>query len=158
MDYTFVSSSHEETIRLGRLFGASLGPGAVIGLVGDLGAGKTCFVKGVAVGLCDIPESEVTSPTFTIMQEYEAAVPLYHFDAYRLSGSSELENIGFDDYIGGDGACLIEWSDRIEDALPQDMICIRIDFVKEDRRRFVFTAAGAQHEAMLETFMHKLDL
>ncbi len=99
--------------------GAQLSAGCVIGLVGDLGAGKTCFIKGLAEGLNNTPASEVTSPTFTILQEYPGPVPLYHFDAYRLSGSHDLEAIGFEDYVGTDGVAVIEWADRISDALPE---------------------------------------
>ena len=128
--------------------------GSVIGLVGDLGAGKTCFIKGVACGISNTDENEVTSPTFTILQEYGGEVPLYHFDAYRLSGVEDLEDIGFDDYIGGSGVTVVEWADRISSAFPEDYLLINVDILGENKRSFVFSASGLKHEKILEQFQN----
>ena len=106
-EFSFLSGSSSETVRRGGTLGACLAAGSVVGLTGDLGAGKTCFIKGIAAGLNNTPESDVTSPTFTILQEYPGPVPLYHFDAYRLSGSADLEAIGFEDYVSGDGVAVM---------------------------------------------------
>ena len=156
-DFSFSSCSSQETIARGRQLGLIVPAGSVIGLIGELGAGKTCFIKGLAEGLNNTPADEVTSPTFTILQEYPGPVPLYHFDAYRLFGSSDLEAIGFDDYIEGDGVAVIEWADRIEDALPEEMILITLTHVSENERRFFCKASGAGPTRILALFMNSLE-
>ena len=152
MELTFISRSYQDTIKSGIVLGKVLMPGCVIGLIGELGAGKTCFVKGIAYGINGIPESEVTSPTFTILQEYEGNIPFYHFDAYRLSGIGDLETVGFDDYIGGEGATVIEWADRIRGALPGECLLVFIDFINEYERRFTCKASGKLHMEVLKRF------
>lgn len=152
IEFTCSSRSREETIALGRRLGAFLKAGCVIGLTGDLGAGKTCFIKGIAEGLNNTPADEVTSPTFTILQEYPGTIPLYHFDAYRLCGSSDLDAVGFDDYVGTDGVAVIEWADRISDALPAEMIMISIGQVSENERCLCFTADAGNHCRILSLF------
>jgi tRNA threonylcarbamoyladenosine biosynthesis protein TsaE len=156
LEFTFSSRSDRETVDLGRRLGGFLKAGCTIGLIGDLGAGKTCFIKGMAEGLNNTPADEVTSPTFTILQEYPGAVPLYHFDAYRLCGSSDLEAIGFNEYIGGDGVAVIEWADRISDALPPEAIIIRIDWRSEHERLFTCVSRGAQHRGLISAFCDSL--
>jgi tRNA threonylcarbamoyladenosine biosynthesis protein TsaE len=151
-EFSFFSRSSSRTIELGKLLGAHLSAGCVIGFVGELGAGKTCFIKGIAEGLNNTPESEVTSPTFTILQEYPGPVTLYHFDAYRLSGSHDLEAIGFEDYVGADGVAVIEWADRIQDALPDEALLITIEVVSENERRFTCRATGKNHCDILASF------
>ncbi len=122
----FESSSSEETFRLGEVIGAKLRPGTVICLHGDLGVGKTVFVKGVAKGLgIDEP---VCSPTFTILQEYrEGRIPLFHFDVYRIEDPEEMYEIGFEEYLFGDGVCLIEWACRIEELIPAGAVSLTIE-------------------------------
>lgn len=116
----------EETLQIGRLIGKSAAEGEVYALIGDLGVGKTVFTKGFAEGL-GITEP-VNSPTFTILQIYEEGrIPLYHFDVYRIEEPEEMEEIGFDEYIDGDGVCLIEWAGRIEELLPDDVIVVFIE-------------------------------
>jgi len=156
MEFTFISHSHEQTIALGRAFGALLRPGCVVGLTGDLGAGKTCFMKGIAYAINKVPESDVTSPTFTILQEYEGPVPLYHFDAYRLSDAGDLDAVGFEDYISGEGIAVIEWADRIATALPDDHILMTITVRSEHERIFTCTAGGRRSVALAEQFYHNL--
>lgn len=120
------SSSPEETYRFGSAIAENISPGAVITLGGDLGAGKTVFTKGFAHGL-GISEL-VTSPTFTILQEYRGGrIPLYHFDAYRIEDPDEMAEIGFDEYINGEGVCIIEWAEMIREILPPDVIGITIE-------------------------------
>ncbi len=157
MRFSFSTNSHEESINAGRFLGEELEAACVIGLVGDLGAGKTCFVKGIAGGLNNIPEREVTSPTFTILQEYDGRIPLYHFDAYRLGGTNDLVDIGFDDYVEGPGVSVIEWADNITDAIPEERLLIDIELVGENSRRFNCCAEGVKHEAVLEKFRKKLE-
>ncbi|MBO4398893.1 MAG: tRNA (adenosine(37)-N6)-threonylcarbamoyltransferase complex ATPase subunit type 1 TsaE [Lachnospiraceae bacterium] len=121
----FETYSAEETFRLGEMTGGKLKPGAVLCLDGDLGVGKTVFVKGVAKGL-GIAEP-VVSPTFTILQEYrEGRIPLYHFDVYRIEDPEEMYEIGFDDYLYGEGVCLIEWAKRVTELIPEGAIRITI--------------------------------
>ena len=118
--------SEKETIELAKKMGREAKSGEVYCLEGDLGCGKTVFTSGFAKGL-DIEEA-ICSPTFTIVQEYEGPkMPLYHFDVYRISDSYEMDEIGFDDYVYGDGVCLIEWASRIEDIIPEKAKHITIE-------------------------------
>ena len=136
------SDSEAGTRELGCALAPVLTPGDVISLTGDLGAGKTRFVQGVATGLgIDEP---VTSPTFTIMKVYEGRLPLYHFDAYRLHKLAELEAIGYEEYFFGDGATIIEWGDKIREALPADHLRLEIhrDIGDVERRLFIVEASG----------------
>ena len=116
----------QETFEVGKKIGENARPGQIYTLTGDLGAGKTVFTQGVAAGL-GITEP-ISSPTFTIIQEYESGrLPLYHFDVYRIGDIEEMEEIGYDDYFFGQGICLIEWADLIEEILPENLIKIRIE-------------------------------
>ena len=118
--------SPEETFSFGKWIGENAFPGQVSTLVGDLGVGKTVFTQGVAEGL-GITEP-VNSPTFTIIQEYESGrMPFYHFDVYRIGDIEEMEEIGYDDYFYGNGICLIEWANLIEEILPEHIIEITIE-------------------------------
>ena len=118
--------SPEETHALGKRLGAEAKPGDVYTLVGDLGVGKTVFTQGIAEGL-GITEA-VNSPTFTILQVYEEGrLPLYHFDVYRIGDVEEMDEIGYEDYFYGDGVCLIEWANLIEEILPEKYTEIRIE-------------------------------
>ena len=118
--------SPEDTFSFGKWIGENALAGQVYTLVGDLGVGKTVFTKGVAAGL-EITEP-VNSPTFTIIQEYESGrMPFYHFDVYRIGDIEEMEEIGYDDYFYGNGICLIEWANLIEEILPEDRIQITIE-------------------------------
>lgn len=157
LEFSFSSPHSSRTVDLGRRLGSCLEAGCVIGLIGELGAGKTCFIKGLAEGLNNTPADEVTSPTFTILQEYPGAVPLYHFDAYRLGGSGDLEAIGFDEYIGTDGVAVIEWADRISDALPEEMLKIVIEQPSENERLFACRASGAGAVRSAALFKSLLD-
>ena len=123
---TIETHSAEETFRLGEELGQKARPGQVYCLNGDLGVGKTVLTQGFAAGLGI--EGPVSSPTFTILQEYtEGRIPLYHFDVYRLAEAEELDEIGFDDYLNGDGVCLIEWAERFPETIPAEAGEIRIE-------------------------------
>lgn len=118
--------SPEETFRLGRKLGEAAIPGQVFTLNGDLGTGKTVFTQGFAKGLGI--EEPVNSPTFTIVQVYdEGRLPLYHFDVYRIGDIEEMEEVGFEDYVMGDGVSLIEWADLIREILPEKRTAVRIE-------------------------------
>nr|WP_303192269.1 tRNA (adenosine(37)-N6)-threonylcarbamoyltransferase complex ATPase subunit type 1 TsaE [uncultured Blautia sp.] len=116
----------EETFEVGRTIGMNAKPGQIYTLTGNLGVGKTVFTQGVAAGL-GITEP-VNSPTFTIIQEYEdGRLPFYHFDVYRIGDLEEMEEIGYDDYFFGQGICLIEWAELIEEILPEKRIEVTIE-------------------------------
>lgn len=120
------TNSAEETFALGKALGEKASPGQIYTLDGDLGTGKTVFTQGVAAGL-GITEA-ISSPTFTIIQEYDTGrLPLYHFDVYRIGDIEEMEEIGYDDYFFGEGICLIEWADLIREILPEHVIRITIE-------------------------------
>ncbi len=109
----YISSSEKETEAIGRDFAAGLAPGAVCAFFGELGSGKTAFIRGMARGLgIDMP---VSSPSFNIVNEYPGKIPLFHFDMYRLASSDELFDIGWEDYLERGGICAVEWSERVED-------------------------------------------
>ena len=124
------TSSAEETFNEGKNFASRLNGGEVIALVGELGAGKTVFTKGLCKGLN--VNNPVISPTFTIANEYDADFKIYHFDAYRLSGSDDLSAIGIEDYMMGDGVCIIEWADKVKDVIPEDAMWIYFQHDKEN--------------------------
>ncbi len=127
------TNSARETFALGEKIGKSALPGQIYTLSGDLGVGKTVFTQGVAKGI-GISEP-VSSPTFTIVQEYEEGrMPFYHFDVYRIGDIEEMEEIGYDDYFFGEGICLIEWAELIQDILPEKRIRVTIE--KEPERGF----------------------
>ncbi len=120
----YLSHSVEETEVLGARLAAVLRPGDVVAYRGGLGAGKTAFTRGLARGLgC---QGRVASPTFTIVNEYDGTVPLFHFDMYRLDGSDELYDIGWEDYQSRNGVCAVEWSERVSDALPPDAVVVTL--------------------------------
>lgn len=136
----YISHSPEETEQAGCRLGQSLRPGAVVAFRGGLGMGKTAFTRGLARGIgC---RGRVTSPTFTIVNEYPGPLPLFHFDMYRLSGSDALFDIGWDDYLDRGGVCAVEWSENVSDALPPDTITVTIERHSENENWRVITITG----------------
>ena len=129
-----ISHSPTETLEFGRQLAAELQPGAVLALTGELGAGKTCLVKGIARGLG--VEQEVTSPTFTLIHEYRGGrLPLYHVDLYRLDSIEQAVGIGIEEYLPGDGVTVIEWAEKIESLLPPATKWLRLSLVNDTSRR-----------------------
>ena len=134
MTEKYILKNEQETMALGTKLAETLLPGTVITLTGDLGTGKTALTRAVARGLGI--SSPVTSPTFTIVQEYEGGrLPLYHFDVYRVHDEDELFEIGFDDYLHGDGVCMIEWADLAEELLPENTINLRLSYGEGENER-----------------------
>ena len=134
---TFISNSPEETFGLGRRWAAELRPGWVVGLIGDLGTGKTQLVKGIAAGLGIA--GTVTSPTFALLQEHDdGTLPLAHIDLYRLDSIQGLLDLGLDEYLYGDGLCVVEWADKARDLWPEERLDIRMERLDEDTRRLTF--------------------
>ncbi len=155
--FSVITSSPEQTWRIGELLGARLGAGDTVCLYGDLGAGKTSFSYGIALGL-EVRTQYITSPTFTFVNEYEGRVPFYHIDLYRLKDPAELENIGFDEYIESDGVTVIEWAERAEDDLPAEGLSIYLSYVDAKSREIGFLAEGERYEKILEELKQNLNL
>jgi tRNA threonylcarbamoyladenosine biosynthesis protein TsaE len=150
-----VSRSPQETRRLGALLGEVLGPGDVVALEGDLGAGKTVFAQGMGSGL-GVPD-EITSPTFTLIHEYLGRAPFYHVDLYRLSGEREAGVIGLEEYLGGDGVAAVEWSGRAPGLLPRDHLLVQLaPGAGAHQRRLRFGATGPRSAATLRAFAARL--
>ena len=131
-----VTHSASETIQLGKEFASGLQRRDVVALYGDLGSGKTQFAKGICLGLG--VRHQVTSPTFTILNEYvEGRYPVYHFDFYRLRSLEELTEIGFEEYLFGDGVCLVEWADIVESRLHMNRYDVKMDLGVDENERIV---------------------
>lgn len=130
----------EETYNLGVKIGTQLKSGDIVVLNGDLGAGKTHLTKGIAEGL-EVSDY-ITSPTFTIVNEYSGRLPLYHFDVYRIEDINEMYEIGFEEYIFGRGVSIIEWGDMIRELLPEGVIDVRINKLQEDERKITIDDKG----------------
>ena len=130
---TFISNSPDETESFGRQFAGSAKPGDVLALTGDLGSGKTQFVKGIAATLGS--KTTATSPTFTILHEYSGGrFPIYHFDFFRVEDRQSAERLGLDDYFFGDGLSVIEWADRFPELVPQNALWIVFETKSETQR------------------------
>lgn len=136
------------TTAFGRRLGELLFPGAVVALVGPLGAGKTHLVRAIAEGLGIADSRVVSSPTFVLLQEYEARLPIYHFDAYRLRGAEEFIELGVQEYFDGNGVCLVEWADRVEACLPRARLRITLDVMGETARHVVVESSGERYDAL----------
>lgn len=139
--------NEEKTREIGSRLGQLLTPKSVICLIGDLGAGKTTMTQSLAKSLG--VDDYITSPTFTIVNEYEGRIPLYHFDVYRIGSSEEMYDIGFDEYIDGDGVCIIEWANLIEDILPEEYLYIEMNY-KETGREMILTPKGEKYEEIVK--------
>lgn len=142
LDQEFTSSSPDETIALGKNFAAECKAGDVICLEGELGAGKTHFVKGMAEGL-GIARQEVHSPTFTLIDEYRGSKSLYHFDCYRMESPREALEIGAEEYFYGEGVSVIEWPNRIVPLIPPGAVWISIEVPDKKTRKFVIGKRGS---------------
>ena len=127
------------TEEFGRRLGETLTPNTVVALIGSLGAGKTHLSRAIAVGLGITNPAAVTSPTFALIHEYPARLPIFHFDAYRLANAAEFFDLGVTEYYTAGGVCLIEWADRVLEALPEKRLTIRLTTLDEMRRRLEMT-------------------
>lgn len=137
----------DQTRKIGYKLGKLLQPGSVICLIGDLGAGKTTMTQSLAQAL--EVDDYITSPTFTIVNEYEGRMPLYHFDVYRIGSSDEMYDIGYDEYINSDGVCIIEWANLIEDILPEEYLYIELRY-KEMGREMILNPIGKTYEKIVK--------
>jgi tRNA threonylcarbamoyladenosine biosynthesis protein TsaE len=139
------------TMAFGRRLAGLLFPGAVVALVGPLGAGKTQLVRAIAEGLGIADSRVVSSPTFVLIQEYTARLPIYHFDAYRLRSPEEFCDLGAHEYFEGTGVCLIEWADRVEACLPAEYLRIRLAVTGETTRRLLLEGLGETYAAIVRS-------
>ena len=150
MNYKYTSRCEEDTLELAENIESEKFPGMVICLNGELGSGKTVFVKGFAKAL-GIKET-ITSPTFSLVKEYhEGEMPLFHLDVYRMEDSNE--NIGLNDYLNQDGVCIIEWPEMIEEQLPEERLDVTIKVIDDDVRVFVFAPHGDQYEELCQAVL-----
>lgn len=147
------SDSPAATEALAAKVGQLLLPGDFISLCGELGAGKTRFASGIARGLGVDPAILVTSPTYTLLNIYQGRIPLYHFDLYRLSGDDDVVDLGFPDYFSGDGVCLVEWSERLKNELPQGRLEIFLSYLDESSRKIELLATSPRYAHLLELLL-----
>lgn len=147
-----LSDSPDSTEALACRLSQLLRPGDFISLHGELGAGKTKFAGGVARGLGVDPSHPVTSPTYTILNIYQGRIPLYHFDLYRLSGDDDVVDLGFSEYFYGNGICLVEWAERLQEELPKSRLAIWLRYIDDDRREIELTSTSPRFDRLLELF------
>jgi len=143
------TNSAKETEELGRRLAKKLVGKDIIGLSGELGSGKTTFVKGLAAGL-GIKKIEVSSPSFILMRKYKGRLPLYHFDLYRIKDSAEICDIGYEEFIFGDGVSAIEWADRMKPVLPKGYLNIRFRFINQNKRLIKFSGSNQRYRALIK--------
>jgi tRNA threonylcarbamoyladenosine biosynthesis protein TsaE len=148
-----VTRSPEETQGLGARIGELAAPGDIYLLSGPLGAGKTCFTQGIARGLGVI--EPVVSPSFVLVRELHGRLPLYHIDLYRLDDIEEIVELGLDEYLYGNGVCVIEWAEKGFGALPAEHLLFQIGYISENERRFKMTASGRRYQEMVSQLKKK---
>ncbi|RLA94806.1 MAG: tRNA (adenosine(37)-N6)-threonylcarbamoyltransferase complex ATPase subunit type 1 TsaE [Deltaproteobacteria bacterium] len=141
-EFTFKTFDYRETEKVGEILGSQLLPGDVIALIGELGTGKTCFTRGLAFGLGIDRNVPIVSPSFTIINEYPGAVPLYHFDFYRLNNLSEVLDLGYEEYFFGKGVTVIEWGEKVESILPEEHLKVKFYFQDDNVREIKIKGYG----------------
>jgi len=140
----------QATLEFGELLGKYLMAGDVVALIGDLGTGKTQLAKGLARGVGVPEEYCITSPTYTIVNEYQGRTPLYHLDLYRLEGNSDLENLGYEEYFEGRGVTVIEWAEKISHLLPENRMEVHISYLGNDVREFEIIGFGDHYGKIVD--------
>ena len=150
-----ISRSPEETISIGEVIGEKLEPGDVIALIGELGAGKTCLTQGLAHGLGVGARWRITSPTFTLINEYPGRVPVVHMDIYRLSGAGDLAEMGYEEYFFGGNVVIIEWAEKIREILPEHTIYLEIDYVDETSRAIRISGKPERSEKIISALKER---
>ncbi len=147
-----ISTSAEETFEFGRQLGTMLQSGDLVGFTGDLGAGKTVCIQGIAVGLEVHDRKAVTSPTYTLIHEYQGRIPIYHFDVYRLAQEDDLHDLGYEEYFYGNGVTLIEWADRIRSFLPDEHLAVHLLIQSNQTRCIHLYAYGEHYQQIVQSF------
>ena len=149
------SQAPRETEQIGSLLGSMLAEGDIIALCGELGTGKTTFVRGIARGM-GLEEAEVASPSFTLVNEYEGPLRLFHIDLYRLEDEKDLIGIDYEEYLKGDGVVVIEWANRIPQAVPHDALWITLRYLGAECREIMLQAQGDRYKVMIEELQRKV--
>ncbi len=144
------SNSAQDTIALGRKIGSRLKEGDVVGLIGELGTGKTWLTKGIALGLGVDSEDIVTSPSFTLVNVYEGRLPIYHMDVYRLADAADITSAGLDEYFFMEGVTILEWADRCIELLPPQHLKVTISFVDQTSRDIVLSGSSSRAVEIIE--------
>jgi tRNA threonylcarbamoyladenosine biosynthesis protein TsaE len=152
---TITSHTPRQTEEIGSLLGSMLAKGDVVALAGELGTGKTTLVRGIARGI-GLEEGEVASPSFTLVNEYEGPLRLFHIDLYRLADARELIAIDYEEYLQADGVVVIEWADRLPQAIPADALWITLRYLGTERREIVLRAEGDRYKMMIEELQRKV--
>jgi len=148
MNLTIITKSPEETKNLGKEVSKLTKPGDLLAFYGELGAGKTCFIQGISQGLK--VKDYVTSPSFTIINEYQGKIPIYHFDLFRLNNAEEILEFSYEEYFYGEGLTVIEWAEKIEQLLPKEHLEIEIKFKDRYQRTISFIPQGDRFNKFLE--------
>ena len=157
MDHVeIISHSPQETILLAKQITKGLKPGSILCLFGNLGSGKTTFVKGLAEGL-NVDAKKVNSPTFVFMNHYEGKVPLYHFDLYRIENSKEMGILGYEEFVYGHGIAVIEWAQKMEQLLPKEYLGVWLEHQGEQTRRLRLEAKGKNYIGVINKLKHSLN-
>lgn len=154
-EFTITADSPAATQALGRHLASLLQPGDLIALEGNLGAGKTFLTQEVCAGL-GVDREQVGSPTFVLIQEYDGRLPIFHMDCYRLADVDEFLELGVDEILGGNGVCLIEWADRVAEALPADRLTIRIEAIGQTSREFRITSGGERSDRLAQSLRRQI--
>jgi tRNA threonylcarbamoyladenosine biosynthesis protein TsaE len=155
MQWAVVSRSAEHTRRLGIRLGKLLQGGEIVGLVGELGTGKTCFVRGMTEGLGVSRETWIRSPTFTLVNEYHGRLPVYHIDLYRIESTGELEELNLREYLYSNGVSLIEWFEYFPAGEVEDHLEIELAYRESSERQVTFSPHGARYEELLKALQQK---
>ena len=143
-----ISHSPAQTQKIGTNLGKMAGPGDLFLLSGQLGAGKTCFTQGIAIGLSIM--DYVSSPTFVLVKEYKGRIPLYHIDFYRLDNITDLIDLGLDDYIYGSGVCVIEWAEKGLPILPGECLGLKLEYLSDNERKLTFEAGSDRYLKLID--------
>lgn len=159
LNFEIISTSPKETISIARKLGGLLGKGEILALVGELGSGKTTFIKGLGLAVGAKDSLDINSPTFVLIKEYAFRIPLYHIDAYRIKNPLEMEMAGFDEYLGLDrGIVAVEWADRLMSILPENYLKIEFEHISRIKRRLRFSASkNSRYQIILKKLYKHLN-
>ena len=149
LDMKILSNSVADTLRTARALAGNLGKGDIVALFGELGSGKTVFAKGIARGL-GIRASDIISPTFVLIREYKGVIPFYHFDLYRVNGPEDIMDLGYEEYLYGEGLTVIEWAERLGYLLPAEVISVKLSIRGKKQRLFDFKAGNKRYKKIIE--------
>lgn len=144
-----ISCSRNETLTIAKLLAKNISPGDIVGLFGELGSGKTVFVKGLASGL-GIQPDQIISPTFILIRQYRGRLDLFHFDLYRLDTPDDILKLGYEEYFYGEGASVIEWAQRLGSLLPKEMLKIKIKILGKNKRCLEFSPGNKHYERLIK--------